>query len=76
MSRFKRSNSLSSMGKEDVMILSGACGKVFGVLPLMYLQILVTKYLTLSHSLDHKKHSSISSKVHSYPKCTMSIISF
>ena len=36
------------MGEEDVMVLSGACGRVFDVLYLMHLQILVTKYLTSS----------------------------
>ena len=41
MSRCRKSNPLSSMGEEDVMVLSGACGRVFGVLTLTHLQILV-----------------------------------
>ena len=43
------------MGEEDVMVLSGACGSVFGVLSLMHLQILVAKYLTSSCILGQKK---------------------
>ena len=43
------------MGEEDVMVLSGACGSVIGVLSLMYLQILVTKYLASSYILRQKK---------------------
>ena len=41
------------------MVLSVACG-VFGVLSLMHLQILVTKYLT-SYILGQKKRSYIRS---------------
>ena len=72
MSRCKKSNPISYMVEEDVMILSGACGRVFGVLSLMHLQILVTKYLTSSYILGQKNPSFISSKVRSYPKCPMS----
>ena len=60
------------MGEEVVMGSSGACGRVFGVLSLMYLQILVTKYLTSSYILSQKKRSFMSSKVRSYPKCSLS----
>ena len=60
------------MGEEDIMILSGARGRVFGVLSLMHLQISVTKYLTSSYILGQKKCSFMSSRVRSYPKCPMS----
>ena len=43
MSSCEKSSPISSMGEEDVMVLSGACGGVFGDLSLMHLQILVTK---------------------------------
>ena len=42
------------MCEEDVMVLNGACGRVFVVSPLIHLQILVTKYLTSSYILAQK----------------------
>ena len=58
--RYKKPNPISSISEEDVMVLSVACG-VFGVLSLMHLQILVTKYLTSSYILGQKKRSYIRS---------------
>ena len=72
MSRCKKSNPISYMGEEDSMVLGDACGRVFGFLSLMHLQILVTKYLTSSYILGQKNRSFISSKIWSYPKCPMS----
>ena len=60
------------MGEEYVMVLSGVCNIVFGVLSIMHLQILVTKYSTSSYNLGQKKCYFISSKVLSNLKCTMS----
>ena len=48
------------MGEDDVMVLSVSCAKVFGVLSLMHLQILVTKYLTSSNILGSFLRSKIS----------------
>ena len=74
VSRCKKSSPISSTGEQDVMVLSGACGRVFGVLSLMHLQILVTKYLTSSYFLGQKKPSFMTSKVRSYPKCLYVIL--
>ena len=68
-SRCKKSNPINSMGKEDGMVLRGVCGRVFGDLSLMHLQILVTRYLTASYILGQ---NIISFTGRSYPTCTMS----
>ena len=71
MSRCKKSNPINSMREENVRVLSDVYGRVFGVLSLMHIQILVTKYLTSSYILGKKRHSFISYIVRSYPKCPM-----